>query len=537
MNYKRIPTMSFITISRLGWSTPDGRSVFSHLDLSFGRERAGLVGDNGVGKTTLLKVIAGTLQPLAGNVFVDGTLGVLMQSVQVGPRETIADLFGVADALAVLRRAESGEAGMEELAEIDWTIEERIVAAIGKVGLDARAETPLIALSGGQWTRASLAAAIFAQPDFLLLDEPTNNLDRVGRGAVIDLLSGWKAGAIVVSHDRELLEHMDSIVELTSLRAARYGGNWSQYRERKMFELEAAEHDLAHAEKRVADINRKAQVAAERKDRRDAAGARRSTRGGLPRILLGARKNNAEAGRGAGARLAGRQKKQALEAAGAARARIEILQPLSITLPTTRLAASRRVLKLDKVTAGYDPAHPIVRDLTLSIIGPERVAITGQNGSGKTTLVKLIVGQMQPFEGTVSVAVDFAFLDQRVSILDLDASIADNFVRLNPGASENACRSTLAGFRFRADAALQIAGTLSGGQMLRAGFACVLGGATPPPLLILDEPTNHLDFDSVQAIEAGLAAYDGALLVVSHDESFLADIGIDRRLELAASAF
>jgi ATPase subunit of ABC transporter with duplicated ATPase domains len=209
----------------------------------------------------------------------------------------------------------------------------------------------------------------------------------------------------------------------------------------------------------------------------------------------------------------------------------------NIRMSATKLAASRRVLKLDKVTAGYDPAHPIVRDLTLSIIGPERVAITGQNGSGKTTLVKLIVGEMQPFEGTVSVAVDFAFLDQRVSILDLDASIADNFVRLNPGASENACRSTLAGFRFRADAALQIAGTLSGGQMLRAGFACVLGGATPPPLLILDEPTNHLDIDSVQAIEAGLAAYDGALLVVSHDESFLADIGIDRRLELAASVF
>jgi ATPase subunit of ABC transporter with duplicated ATPase domains len=111
-------------------------------------------------------------------------------------------------------------------------------------------------------------------------------------------------------------------------------------------------------------------------------------------------------------------------------------------------------------------------------------------------------------------------------------SIRDNFMRLNPGATENACRSALARFMFRADAALQIVGTLSGGQMLRAGLACVLGGETAPAFLILDEPTNHLDIDSIQAIEAGLRAYDGALLIVSHDESFLAAVGVTRRLTL-----
>src|SRR5690606_34795912 len=111
--------------------------------------------------------------------------------------------------------------------------------------------------------------------------------------------------------------------------------------------------------------------------------------------------------------------------------------------------------------------------------------------------------------------------------------IVENFMRLNPGASDNACRAALAGFLFRADAALQTVGALSGGQMLRAGLACVLGGPRPPQLLILDEPTNHLDLDSIEAIEAGLTAYDGALLVVSHDESFLANIGMDRRLDLA----
>jgi ATPase subunit of ABC transporter with duplicated ATPase domains len=123
-------------------------------------------------------------------------------------------------------------------------------------------------------------------------------------------------------------------------------------------------------------------------------------------------------------------------------------------------------------------------------------------------------------------------LDQRVSLLDPTLSIRDNFRRLNLQADENAGRAALARFMFRADAALQVVGTLSGGQMLRAGLACVLGGLAPPSLLILDEPTNHLDIDSIAAVEAGLRAYDGALLVVSHDEVFLDAIGITRRLEL-----
>ncbi|MFD2499402.1 ATP-binding cassette domain-containing protein [Rhizorhabdus histidinilytica] len=126
-----------------------------------------------------------------------------------------------------------------------------------------------------------------------------------------------------------------------------------------------------------------------------------------------------------------------------------------------------------------------------------------------------------------------ALLDQRVSLLDPALSVAANFARLHPGATDNGCRAALARFRFRAEAAEQMVESLSGGQKLRAGLACVLGGETLPPLLILDEPTNHLDLDSVAAIEAGLTAYDGALLVVSHDESFLANIGIERRLELS----
>ncbi|KAB1082941.1 ABC-F family ATP-binding cassette domain-containing protein [Neorhizobium galegae] len=524
--------MPSIPLANLSWSTPDGRPLFSNLNLSFGPERAGLVGRNGVGKTTLLKLIAGELTPASGTVSVSGSLGVLRQSVQVAPGDTIADLFGTREALAVLARAEAGEADGDELANADWMLEARMAEALARAGLDADVHTPLETLSGGQRTRAGLAALIFAKPDFLILDEPTNNLDRDGRRAVIDLLAGWRGGAIIVSHDRELLETVDAIVELTSLGATRYGGNWSRYLERKALELAAAEHDLTDAEKRMAEVSRTAQETTERKARKDSVGKKKAARGGMPRIVAGGMKRRAENTSGDNARLAERLRTQAAADISAAREKIEILQPLSVTLPPTGLPASRAVLRIDNVTAGYEVGKPVLRDLSFGITGPERIAVTGPNGSGKTTLLSLISGSLLPFSGTVRVPVRSAMLDQRVSLLDPALSIRDNFRRLNPQADENAGRAALARFMFRADAALQVVGTLSGGQMLRAGLACVLGGPSPPSLLVLDEPTNHLDIDSIAAVEAGLRAYDGALLVVSHDEVFLEAIGITRRLEL-----
>ena len=165
-----------ITLSHLTWSTPEGRPLFSDCNLTFGAERAGLVGRNGVGKTTLLKLIAGALQPQAGTVTVSGTIGLLRQSLSAAAGESVADLFGVRAALALLQRAERGDATAEDLADADWTLEARLEQALGAVGLYTDPATPLSALSGGQQTRAALAALIFDEPDFLLLDEPSHGL-------------------------------------------------------------------------------------------------------------------------------------------------------------------------------------------------------------------------------------------------------------------------------------------------------------------------------------------------------------------------
>lgn len=524
-----------IILSGLSWSTPDGRSLFTDLHLAFNAERTGLVGRNGTGKTTLLKLMAGQLCPPAGTVASGSRVGFLQQQSGTIMPGTVADTFGVGPALATLRLAENGELAVDRLDEADWTLPSRMETALLRLGLAVPPDTPLSKLSGGQRTRVRLAALVFQEPDFLLLDEPTNDLDRNGRDVVMALLSEWRKGAVVVSHDRDLLDRMDAIVELTSLGITRYGGNWTAYMARKALDVDAAFQDLAEAEKRTRQVTADAQEARERQARRDSAGNHGRARQGLPRILLGARKNAAQNSGGAGRRMADRRMAEATAALDTARSRIEIVQPLAISLQPSRLPAHRSVLTMARVTGGYDPARPVICDFDLSIVGPERIAVCGPNGSGKTTLLSLATGHLRPISGEVRRAVPPAMLDQSVSLLDPSSSLACNFRRINPQSDENACRAALARFMFRADAALQTAGTLSGGQLLRAGLACTLGGTEPPQLLILDEPTNHLDTESVAVIEAGLRQYDGALLVVSHDDRFLEAIGVTRRIQLGGN--
>lgn len=521
-----------IALQRISLSTPDDRPLFTNLNLSFTGERAGLVGRNGIGKSTILRLICGEIAPQKGNVTVDGKIGILRQNLRPQPGLAVEDLFPVSDGLARLDRIERGVASDEDYELAEWNLEAEMQSALDRVHLAVPRSTPLSHLSGGQLTRAALAALWFSEPDFILLDEPTNHLDREGRRAVIGFLSKWRKGAIVVSHDRELLGQMDSIIELTSLGAVRYGGNWEAYQVQKEAELAAAQHDLAHTEKRAGQIERASHVFSERKARRDASGRRNAARNDNPRINQGRLKDRAE-NSGASVSQAFEQRiQEARQAAAEARKRIEILQPLTIKLPSAELPVGKLVLTLDHVTAGYQAGISILQDLSLALAGPERIAVTGPNGCGKSTLLAVISGALAPWQGKVSVHTEFAFLDQRVGLLDPALSIRENFRRLHPDTDENACRAALARFMFRSDAALQTVSTLSGGQLLRAGLACVLGGTRPPQFLILDEPTNHLDLNSISAVEAGLREYDGALLVVSHDEIFLNSIRIERMIEL-----
>lgn len=517
-----------MTLDRVAARTPDGHTLFDNLSLSLARERTGLVGRNGAGKTTLLRLIAGMAEPAEGVVTRAGTVGWLAQRGEPGPDETVGQTLGVAEPLALLARVLAGEGTEDDLAEADWSLEARLDDVLAEVGLAGLAtDRRTASLSGGEQTRLRLAALFLGRPDLILLDEPTNNLDAEGRAIVTEAITRWPGGAVVVSHDRALLRRMDRIVELSGLGAATYGGGYDLYAERKAAERAAAERDLETAEQDARRVAREGQKAVEKKARRDRAGKAYAMSGSAPKIVLGAMARRAEESSGRENRLATRLKDEAEAALGEAREKVERVRTLDIPMPPTGLAAGRTVLTVTEARWG-----PVLRPVNLKLVGPERVAVTGPNGSGKTTLLKLIAGELTPDDGRVERPVEAALLDQDAAVLRPGETLVEAYRRINPGATANEAHAALARFLFRNTAAQRTAGTLSGGERLRAALACVMSGAKPPQLLILDEPTNHLDLDSIAAVEAALRAYDGALIVVSHDRDFLDAIGVEREIRL-----
>ncbi len=526
----------FFTLDAVSAATPDGRVLFDNLTLAFGRERTGLVGRNGVGKSTLLRLLTGEQSPASGTVGRAGRVGVLRQALQPPPGAAVADLLGATEGLAMLDRVQAGEGSDEDFNQADWSLPIRIDDALIEVGLEGIAhDRPAAALSGGQLTRLSLAALLVAEPDVILLDEPTNNLDTAARAFLVAFLRRWKGGAVVVSHDRALLREMDRIVELSGLGARVYGGAYDLYAERQAEERAAAERTLEVAGREAARVDRAVQQARERKDRRDAAGRRFAASGSAPKIVLGTMKRRAEESSAGADRLAERQRDAAAEALAEAQARVERVRALAFDLPTSGLPDGKTVLTFEAVVFAYGE-RPILSGVSLKIVGPERVAVVGPNGSGKSTLLRLATGDLTPASGRVTLGARSVLLDQQTAVLRDEETILEAFRRLNPAATANDAHAALARFLFRNSAAHQIVGSLSGGERLRAALACVLSATQPPQLLILDEPTIHLDLSSIEAVEAALSAYDGALLVVSHDRDFLRAIGVEREIALGESA-
>ncbi|MEJ2205425.1 MAG: ABC-F family ATP-binding cassette domain-containing protein [Gemmatimonadota bacterium] len=533
-------SVTLLTAVDLAFVLPQGEVLFDDLAFGLGRERTGMVGPNGSGKTSLARILAGELHPTRGYVVRNGRIAYLPQRRTPLPKTlTVADALGVAERLRALRRIESGgddEADYERVGTA-WDLEERTRAELGRLGLQGLGLDRVVgSLSGGETTRVLLAGLVFEEPELAILDEPTNDLDAQSREALYRWVEGWKGGLLVISHDRALLGRMDRILELSGMGLQVYGGDYTAYAEQKRMEDEAAARDLAHARTALRRTERDAQTARERQERRSGRGHRDRLGGGVPRSVLGARKDNAEATTGRLANVGDKRVADARRLVGVARERLEERERLGVKLTSTGLHASRRVLELRGVRYTYPGAPaPVLGGVTLVVRGPERMVVSGPNGAGKTTLLRLIMGELEPQSGTVTLGVgpgDVAYLDQRAELLRPGARVLDCFREVNPDLDLTASRYALARYLFAGDAALAKVDSLSGGERIRAALACTVGASRPPWLLLLDEPTNHLDLDSIHAVEDVLRAYDGALIVVSHDRAFLEAVGVERTISL-----
>ncbi len=522
---------AFLTLDRLSAATPDGTPLFSGLSLALGHEIVGLVGRNGSGKSTLLSIIAGQGRPAAGSLSVHGRVAMLRQ-VQ-DEAQTLAQALGVAEDLARLARLAAGAGTLEDAERADWTLESRIAEALAQVRFPYDDLTRTVAtLSGGERTRLGLAAMLIEAPDLLLLDEPTNNLDADGRAAIMELLAGWRGGALVASHDRGLLEGVDRIVELSPVGCTVFGGGWSDFAAAREAARERAADALEEAAQAVRQTARQTQALAERQARRDKGGRADAARGGAPKILLGARKRRAEETAGRGALLAERLAGEAAEQLAQARAQVEIVTPLRIDLPRANLPTNRTLLRFEQVVLERG-GRRLFGPLDLDVTGPERIVVRGPNGSGKSSLLALAMGRLAPTRGDVARAQGaLAMLDQHVALLDPALDLVANMQARHPGMTRGEAHDLLARFAFRNRDAQRPAAGLSGGERLRAGLAMLTGGAQPPQMLLLDEPTNHLDLAAIEQLEAALADYDGALMIVSHDARFVEAVGCGREIVL-----
>jgi ATPase subunit of ABC transporter with duplicated ATPase domains len=512
---------SVVTLTDTGLTWPDGGTALAGVTGSFGAGRTGLVGVNGAGKSTLLRLIAGELTATTGCITTVGEVAYLPQLLTLDIGASIADLLGVAGQLAALRAIESGaadEAHFEVIGD-DWDIESRADAVLRPIGLgssdlDRRAGE----LSGGEAMLVALTGLRLKAAPITLLDEPTNNLDRTARERFAQLVGAWPGALIVASHDTALLEQMDSIAELHDGRLATFSGPYSAWRAHLDVE-QAAARSVARAAEQVVKVEKRQRLEAETKLARRSSAARTSYQNKrAAKIVMNQNASNAQVSAG---RLRGHldaRVRDAQAGSDAASARVRHEEHIRVDLPDPDVPSGRRLAELP------GSGGPII------VQGPERIALDGANGVGKTSLLEAL----RTGAGGRLLTDRVGYLPQRLDHLD-DTVSAFDAVSAISGSEPRAVRAQLARFLLDADCVARPIGSLSGGERFRVALAQLLLADPPPQLLLLDEPTNNLDLASVGQLVEALSSYRGAFIVVSHDDDFLARLGLTRTLTMPRS--
>ena len=536
-----------IVLDHVSFTWPDGTVALSDVSGAFGAGRTGLVGRNGSGKSTLLRLIAGHLTPATGHITTSTEVAYLPQRLTLDVDRPVAELLGVSEPLTALRAIESGDADPRHFDAVgaDWDIEARSHAALAEAGLaPGMLDRRVGELSGGEAVLTAIAGIRLGSASIALLDEPTNNLDRDARARLSAMVRAWRGTLIVVSHDVSLLELMDDTAELYESELSVFGGAYSEWRAWLDSEQDAARQAEKAAAQAVRREKRERIAAEITISHRAAMGRKAQLEKRVPKIVAGGRKMAAQVS-------AGKLRGEKADREASARAALDVAErrvrdddSVKIDLPDRGVPAGRRIATLGD------------GERTWVVQGPERVALVGPNGVGKTTLLERLVacgvqnssdhGVLGPVSDSEAPIDGFlrssahselhtdrvGYLPQRVDGLDEDASVLANVRGAAPAVPVPELRNRLARFLIRGAAVDRQVATLSGGERFRVALARLLLADPPPQLLVIDEPTNNLDLDTVDQLVEALAAYRGAVLVVSHDDVFLDRLEIDTTLEL-----
>lgn len=544
--------MSFI-IKDLSYIHTDKEILFSHIHLSINSgDKIALTGNNGCGKSTLMRILAGDLSPSSGTVLRPEHLYYVPQHFGQYDRQTIAQALGISHKLSALHAILSGDAAEAHFNTLndDWTVEERAQAALDSWGLGGiPLSRPMEGLSGGEKTRIFLAGMELHNPTAILLDEPTNHLDADGRERLHNLLRRTSATVLVISHDRTLLNLLPAICELSSQGLTYYSGNYDFYKEQKTLQQNALTQQLKEKQKALRLARKVAREVEERKAKQNVRGEKASIKKGIPRILMGGLKNNAE---NSSSRLisihAEKAEKLQTEMAGI-KSSLSQTDKLKTDFNASHLHTGKILVTARDINFHY-PNHTAspaetphtettakslwASPLTFQLRSGDRLSLKGKNGSGKTTLLKLIMGELHPTDGVMERAgFTSVYLDQEYSLVRNERSVLQQAEAFNHRhLPEHEVKTILNRYLFPRDVWNKPCSKLSGGEKMRLSFCCLMIADNTPDMFILDEPTNNLDIESIEIITATIRNYAGTVIAISHDREFLKDTGIEREILL-----
>ena len=522
----------------ISFGFPEGDLLFDSLHLTIpSNSKSALVGSNGTGKSTLLKIVAGLIKPRNGNVNIEGDIFYVPQIFGNFNSATIAQCLRIDKKLEALQKITAGE--MKEIyfetLNDDWDIEERCQSALRDWQLeDLSLQQRLDSLSGGQKTKVFLTGIQINRPDIILLDEPTNHLDLVSRNILYDFIKKNNATILVVSHDRALLNLMDTIFEISNQGISSYGGNYDFYVSQKEIEEEALHNEIHSKERALKKAKEKEREIMERKQKLDAKGKGKQEKSGVARIMMNTLRNNAEKNSTKLRSVHHDKINDISRGLKSLRSTVRNTDQMKVTFKDSELHTGKLLIGASGINFGYDAKTLLKEDLDIEIRSGDRISIKGPNGSGKTTLLQILLGEQKPKRGTVTKSkFRTLYIDQEYSLIDGMATVYDFAQTYNDsGLQESEVKSILARFLFLKDTWDRKCGFLSGGERLRLLLCALSISGKSPDMIVMDEPTNNLDIQNIEILAASIKDYKGTLLVVSHDETFLQELGVKHEILL-----